>query len=111
MGDRETLRSALSNIFDNAVKFTAENGMISVDTFQENNDSLAINITNSFQRLAEDELNHLFDPFYRTEKSLETGSGLGLAIAKKSIERHGGDIKAQNTEKGLMFQIRLPDKL
>jgi two-component system sensor histidine kinase CpxA len=107
-GDREAIQTALSNIFDNAVKFTEEKGEIIVETLKENNDSLTVNITNSFQRLTVDELDNLFEPFYRTKKTSKKGSGLGLAIARKIIERHGGRIEAQNAEAGLMFKIILP---
>ena len=71
-------------------------------------DTLAISITNTFEKLPEEELAKIFDPFHRTLKSQAAGSGLGLAIAKKIVERHGGLIGAYNVEKGLEIRISLP---
>jgi signal transduction histidine kinase len=105
--DREALRTALSNILDNAVKFTPENGTIRVNMGSKDG-SLEIIVTNAFDRLSHDDLERIFDPFHRTHEAPKTGSGLGLAITKKIIQRHGGTIKALNTEEGLQIRITLP---
>jgi signal transduction histidine kinase len=107
LADREALRTALSNILDNAVKFTPENGTIRVEMGSKDG-FLEISVTNAFDRLSDDDLERIFDPFHRTRETPKTGSGLGLAITKKIIERHGGTIKALNTEEGLQFRITLP---
>ncbi len=106
-GDQEALTAALTNLLDNAVKFTAEGGRISL-TLRPLLDRLEISITNSYQPLSEEELSRIFDPFQRLKQTKATGSGLGLAIAKKIIERHGGRIRAVNVREGLQFQITLP---
>lgn len=106
-GDKDALKTGLSNILNNTVKFTPENGKLSVKTYKEHG-FMKISVTNSFEVLSEDELNRIFEPFYRTEQSRASGSGLGLAITKKIIERHGGSIKAVNSSEGLKIQIRLP---
>jgi two-component system sensor histidine kinase CpxA len=105
--DKAALRTALSNILDNAVKFTPEKGDLSVKMWPENG-WLNISVTNPSEPLPEEDLERIFEPFYRTEKTPKTGTGLGLAITKKIIERHGGNIKAVNTEDGLQIQIKLP---
>ena len=107
IADREALRTALSNILDNAIKFTPENGMMRIKMHSKD-ESLEISVTNSFEALSEQDLERIFDPFHRTEGAPKTGSGLGLAITKKIIQRHGGTIKALNTEEGLQIQITLP---
>jgi signal transduction histidine kinase len=107
LGDQETLTSALLNILDNAIKFTPEKGQIDL-RMHPVADSLAISITNTFEKLPEEELAQIFDPFHRTLKSQAAGSGLGLAIAKKIVERHGGLIGAYNVPKGLEIRISLP---
>ena len=107
IGDKNALRTAFSNIFENAVKFTAENGDMSVKTCLENR-WLNIRVTNSAEPMSEEDLDRIFEPFYRTENALKRGSGLGLAITKKIVERHGGNIKAVNTEAGLQIQVKLP---
>ncbi|MEW6186440.1 MAG: HAMP domain-containing sensor histidine kinase [Thermodesulfobacteriota bacterium] len=106
-GDQEALATALTNLLDNAVKFTPEKGQISLRV-RPLPDQLEISITNSYRRLTEEELSRIFDPFQRLKEAKATGSGLGLAIAKKIIERHGGSIKAGNVEEGLEILFFLP---
>jgi two-component system sensor histidine kinase CpxA len=106
-GDREALHTALSNILDNAVKFSPDSGNVIVRMSSEG-DFLKIDITNSFEALSDEDLTRIFEPFYRAEGSMAAGSGLGLAIAKKIIERHGGNIEARNSDKGLQIRITLP---
>ncbi len=105
--DKEVLRSALINVVDNAVKFTAEKGAISV-MMGRRPDGLEVRVTNTFERLPEEDLSRIFDPFHRTTRSPASGSGLGLAIAKRAIERHGGSIEARNTGEGLEIRMFLP---
>ena len=107
MGNRDGLKTALSNILDNAVKFTAEKGHVIIKMYSEN-EFLKISITNSFEKLSAEDLARIFEPFFRTEQSPAGGSGLGLAIAKKIMEKHGGSIKAGNSEDGLQIEIALP---
>lgn len=107
MGDKDALRTALSNILENAVKFAPPKGRLLVKVNPEG-DSVEISITNSFGALSMEDLERIFEPFYRIEGSGESGSGLGLAITKKIIERHGGTIEATNSPEGLEIQIRLP---
>jgi len=106
-GDREAVKTALSNIFDNALKFTAESGRVMIQADRENG-LLRIAVTNSFEKLSPEELSGMFEPFFRIEQSPVSGSGLGLAIAAKIVERHGGTIEALNSEEGLRIEIRLP---
>ncbi len=106
-GDKEALTTAFLNLLDNAVKFTPEKGRISL-RLRQVADTLEASLTNTFERLSEEERMKIFDPFHRTRKSSAAGSGLGLAIAKRIIERHGGRIGAYNVEEGLEIRIALP---
>lgn len=107
VGNMDALKTAFSNILENAVKFTPENGHVIIKTcFEEN--SPVITVTNSFEVLPEEELTRIFEPFYRTEQSSATGSGLGLAITKKIIKRHKGNIRAENSPDGLKIIVNLP---
>lgn len=107
--NKEAFRTVLSNILDNAIKFTPEDGTITVEMHSEQG-LLKISVTNSFEPLSEEDLTGIFEPFYRTEQSPESGSGLGLAIAKKIIEKHDGMIEALNADEGLKILVRLPTK-
>ena len=109
LGDREALRTALSNILDNAVKFAPEKGRIEIDASPEEN-GVRISVTNTFEALRTEDLARLFDPFFRAGPARAGGSGLGLAIAKKIIERHKGKIEAANTPEGLKIMVRVPSR-
>jgi two-component system sensor histidine kinase CpxA len=106
-GDEEALRTALLNVLENAVKFTREEGDVTV-TMHSELESLKISVINTFEALSEEDLINIFEPFYRSEQIREPGSGLGLAITKRVIEKHGGNIKAINSTEGLEIQIELP---
>lgn len=106
-GDRKSLESALSNLLDNAVKYVPKGGRISVHVAREP-DYPHLRILNTYGKLTDDELENLFEPFYRVAGVKEAGTGLGLAITKKIIERHGGRIRAANSRNGIEFFIRLP---
>ena len=105
MGDREALRLALLNILDNAAKFTPQKGDIIVKMYSKQG-FLEISVTNSFEKLAEEDLTRIFDPFHRTGRSKAAGSGLGLTITKKIIERHGGKIESFNSPEGLEIRMK-----
>jgi signal transduction histidine kinase len=108
MGDLETLRSALINVLENAVRFTPEKGDISV-RMEWMRESLGISVVNTFDRLSEGDLALLFHPFQRRKGSAApSGYGLGLTIARRAIERHGGSVEARNAEKGFEISISLP---
>lgn len=107
IADKGALRTALSNILDNAVKFTPERGDLSVKMWPENG-WINIRVTNSSEPMSEEDLERIFEPFYRTKEAPKIGTGLGLAITKKIVGRHGGNIKAVNTDQGLQIQIKLP---
>ncbi|MDQ1333636.1 MAG: Histidine kinase [Thermodesulfobacteriota bacterium] len=106
-GDRESLCSALSNLLDNAVKFVPNGGEMAI-CVAEDADHWRLSVTNTYRKLSDNELDKLFEPFYRVEGVSERGTGLGLAIARKIIEQNGGRIHAVNSEKGLEFVILFP---
>ena len=107
IADKNAFRTALSNILDNAVKFAPEKGDLSVK-MQSENGWLNISVTNSFEAMSEEDLERIFDLFYRTKESPSAGTGLGLAITRKIFERHGGNIKAANSTEGLEIRIQIP---
>ena len=107
MGDKDALRTALSNILENAVKFAPPQGRLLVRVNPEGN-SVEIGIANSCGALSREDLEKIFEPFYRIEGSGEMGSGLGLAITRKIVDQHGGTIEATNSQEGLEIKIRLP---
>ena len=109
--DRNQLKRLLLNILDNAIKYTQPGGKISIDLRQQK-DSADIDITDTGIGIPEDELPHIFDRFYRVDKSRSSvGFGLGLSIAQSIAMAHGGKIYAKpNLPQGTIFTISLPIK-
>jgi two-component system, OmpR family, sensor histidine kinase CpxA len=106
-GERDSIYSAFLNVFDNSVKYSPDYGEIKIQ-MTGNHDAYEISITNPYEKLSEDDLERIFEPFYRSKTSNASGSGLGLAIAAKIIRKHGGDIAAFNSPDGLEIKMRLP---
>ena len=105
--DRELLASALSNLLQNAFKFTHARGNVSLRT-RTKGDRVFIDVEDECGGLPLGKAEELFRPFERrgTDRS---GLGLGLAISRKSIGASGGEIQVQNLPgKGCVFTIDLP---
>ena len=101
----------LTNILDNALRYTPEEGHVAI-SIKQNGDQIEINIQDSGDGVTPEDAAHLFDRFYRADESRtrdEGGSGLGLAIAKSIVEMHKGKIWAESEKgKGLKVIIQLP---
>ncbi len=104
--DRTMVVSILSNLIDNAVKYTPEKGQIHIYATQLDTGRICFSITNPCRRLDETELEHIFDPFFRLKKSAGTGSGLGLTIVKKQVKQCKGSIRVKNSPDGLCFEVQ-----
>ena len=109
LGFRERLGRALLNIIDNAIKYTPHDGKITISLIQEYNNAL-ITIKDDGQGIEKDEIDHIFDRFYRGAKTNNVfGAGLGLAITKATVTIHKGVIKVDSKPKvGSTFTIALP---
>jgi len=99
--DPALTRRLIEELLDNAVKFAPHGGNVVVATTAAGG-GLGLTIENSGLPLAEDELAHLFEPFYRADQARTrgTGTGLGLAIAAAVTSLHGGAIRAVNGPSG-----------
>ncbi len=108
-GDINLLEQALSNIIQNSIKYTPEGGIITVVT-EEDENSVYIKISDTGLGIPDKDLPHIFDRFYRGERSgRSSGTGLGLSIAKWIIESHGGTISVESSlNSGTTFTISLP---
>lgn len=106
-GNKELLRSAMGNMLENALKYTAPGGAVWVTVKEESGDAL-ITVTNSFDPLEPDELEAIFKPFHRGRTSNGDGSGLGLSIVRKIAEIHHGEVVAGNVPEGFRIRLRLP---
>ncbi len=110
-GRPEMLRGAVENIVRNALKHAPDSEVITVETsIDAAPPRYVIRVLDAGPGVPEDELGVLFTPFYRSALGTGTdGYGLGLAIARRSVETHGGSIRARNRPGGgLMVEIVLP---
>lgn len=113
--DQGRMTQVLTNILDNALRHTPEGGRVILSA-QEVNDQVELAIQDNGPGLRAEELERIFERFYRTDASRQRenyngGSGLGLAIAKSIVQAHDGQVSAESTEgKGLKVIVRLPKK-
>lgn len=108
--DPERLREVVINLFDNAVKYT-QNGMITIGVSLKEQ-SVVIRISDTGMGIAEEDIPHLFQKFYRTDNTATReigGTGLGLYICKQIIELMNGKIWVESTVgAGSTFYVEVP---
>ncbi|MGA0032643.1 MAG: sensor histidine kinase [Burkholderiales bacterium] len=107
-GRPQALKRCLANLLENAIKY----GGTAKVVIDDNAERLQISILDEGPGLPPDQLEKVFEPFYRVEGSRNRdtgGTGLGLAIAKNVVELHGGRITLSNrSEGGLAAMLSLP---
>jgi signal transduction histidine kinase len=109
-GDRRLLRSAISNILGNAVKFTHEGRAITLRA-KRSDGHITIEVEDGCGGLPEGNTADLFEPFVQRGDN-RTGFGLGLAIVKQAVEAHVGRVSVRNLpERGCVFSIELPESV
>lgn len=110
-GNTEQIKQVTMILLDNALKYTNSKGKIDLYLKKYNNKAV-MTISNTGRGIPEEHLNHVFDRFYRIDKSRSKesgGYGLGLAIAKTIIEQHGGKISAKsNANENTIFTVEIP---
>lgn len=112
--DPRRLIQILTNLVDNALKFTQKNGRISIraNVFEEDQGFVRVWVTDTGCGINPDDADKIFDRLYQIEKSFETnrkGLGLGLHITKELVVRHGGRIWLESEPgKGATFHFTLP---
>ncbi len=105
-GKEDKLYQAIYNILDNAIKFTPEKGIVSINLFTEK-DSAIIEIKDTGIGIDKAQQKDIFNRFYRTEQNINiAGHGLGLAIADSIIKAHDGRIELTSEKgKGSTFRV------
>lgn len=110
--DIQRIEEILLNLLSNAMRYTPAGGVIRVKACAIENQHIQVGVCDSGPGLSEENLRHVFDRFYREDKSRARstgGSGLGLAIAKALVEAHSGRIWAENSPAGgACFHFTLP---
>ena len=111
VGDRARLVQVVQNLIRNAIRHTPEGGIVLV-TARPDDQRIIVSVQDTGFGISPEDLPHIFDRFYRGERSRNRGyggAGLGLAIAKRMIEQMGGTIAVESElGEGSMFTITLP---
>ncbi len=109
--DKTRLQQLMSNLIDNAIKFTPDGNSV-VLSLQKQNNTVDFRVKDSGTGIPADEMQNIFKRFYQVDNSRsgsDRGSGLGLQICKRITEALGGSIRVeQNAEKGVTFIFTLP---
>ena len=99
-GDENAIRRLMMILLDNAVKYSGEDGKISL-TLKKQKNRIQLSVWNTTDQIDKEQIAHLFDRFYRTDQSRnsETGGyGLGLSIAAATVRAHKGKIRAESDD-------------
>ena len=109
MGHPDQLRQVLINLFENALKFTPKDGLISVSLERDAN-NVTLNVSDTGIGIPPEDLPHLFERFHRGRNvSQYAGNGLGLAIVKAIATAHGGNVAVQaEPQQGTSVSFSLP---
>jgi two-component system, OmpR family, phosphate regulon sensor histidine kinase PhoR len=111
-GNESELLSAVGNLVNNAVRYTADGGRIDVAWKRVDNGRGEVVVTDTGRGIAREHLSRLTERFYRVDSSRSResgGTGLGLAIVKHVVQRHGGELDvASEPGKGSTFRLLLP---
>jgi signal transduction histidine kinase len=98
----------VGNIVGNAIKFTPEDGSVTIRSVPNGN-HVAFHVTDTGPGIAATDMDHLFDNFWQARNNDHRGVGLGLAIAKGVVEAHGGKIWCDSAPgRGSTFSFTLP---
>jgi len=111
MMDTQAIGRVLNNLIGNALRHTANGGRVSV-WVRRTAQGVEVIVSDTGEGIRAEDLPHIFERFYRGEKSRNRGTGgagLGLAIARGIVQAHGGDIKVESyTGKGTQFTFHIP---
>ena len=110
--DQQRIKQLLLNLLDNAIKYTAAGGTITLKLKAENQFAI-LTVTDTGRGIPAEDLPHVFERFFRrsakTSDRTATGSGLGLSIVKWIVDAHDGEIEVRSEMgKGTAFVARLP---
>jgi signal transduction histidine kinase len=111
MVDPQRFQQVVGNLIDNALVYTPEGSTVEISIHRKEN-NVELSVSDGGPGIPEDEIAHVFDRFWRGEKSRARstgGAGLGLSIARQLVEAQGGRITARNrTPQGFEVSIVLP---
>jgi two-component system sensor histidine kinase CpxA len=107
LGSAQDIRTALSNLLDNGVKFCPERGALTLLLERENAGVLVV-VKNDCDPQVSIDPDRIFEPFVRAKGAGERGSGLGLAITKRIVDNHGGSLAVEQGEGTFQIRLQIP---
>jgi signal transduction histidine kinase len=113
LGDEDELKAAVSNLVDNAVKYSGARVQVAVELDQPGHDQATLRVRDQGVGISADELKRIFKRFYRVPGAgtmRVKGTGLGLFIVRSVVARHGGKVYAESggPGRGSTFTVQLP---
>lgn len=108
-GDPLRIENVISNYLNNALRYSPEGGKVRVSVIQSDSKAI-VEVDNEGERIEESDLDKIWTPFYRAERSRNRklgGTGMGLAIVKTIVSLHNGEYGVKNTERGVRFFFSL----
>ncbi|MDH3977641.1 MAG: HAMP domain-containing histidine kinase [Gammaproteobacteria bacterium] len=107
-GDKNLLFQAITNLLDNAIKYTPDNGHIEISLHQ-NGDIAILKVADSGSGIPADQRGQVLQRFYRLDQSRsEPGAGLGLSLVQAIAQRHGAKLELDDNAPGLIITMQLP---
>jgi heavy metal sensor kinase len=112
-GEPAWLRQCFANLVDNAIRYTPEDGTITVEcTSEQGGQAVAVRVRDTGSGIPESELTRIFEPYHRVRIDAVAkgrGAGIGLALVREIARAHGGEVSVESAlEKGSVFTVRLP---
>lgn len=108
--NQQLLKQVWINLFDNAIKFSKQNGSIKIE-IKDNLNHYAVIFSNSGNDIPKDKLDKIFNKFYQADESHATfGNGLGLSIVNRIVKLHNGSINVKSENEETTFTVLLPKK-
>ncbi|MBS6888146.1 MAG: HAMP domain-containing histidine kinase [Clostridium sp.] len=110
--DVEKIVRVLENLLTNAKKYSLRNDKVLVTLYKEDDEYVVISLANKTKSIDKDELNNIFECFYKVDKSRkeQDSAGLGLSIVKRIVELHNGEVNAELDNDVIEFIVKLPLK-
>ena len=106
--NEELMKQVFINLLDNAIKFSPEGGVVSVEIFEDTS-HISVAIKNSGDEIPKDKIDKIFNKFYQADEShAAKGNGVGLAIVKKIVTLHNGKINVKSEDGETTFTVILP---
>lgn len=109
IGDRDRILQVVTNLLENAIKYSEDNGQIEVN-ISTKGEKIYVSIFNSGETISPEDINHIWDRFYKSDKSRtnKISTGLGLPIVRLILTQHNQDVWVNNVEgKGVKFTFTL----